>query len=199
MDSLKKIREWAKKRTLSYVQLRKFLIQKKRIIAAIAVLLALLFVFRVYVAEIMVIALLIIIGFCSLLYNRFIKVSLGIELIMLSTVTAGVLYGPLAAFITGGIALFAAEVFNQSFQHSTMVSFIGIAAVSIALPFFSPWLGIAALGITLTVIYNAIIFPGYTLLGSHPWKCLLFTSTDLAFNAWIFTSIAPPLIGLLNG
>ncbi|MFH1182322.1 MAG: hypothetical protein V1702_05155 [Candidatus Woesearchaeota archaeon] len=199
MESMEKMRKWAKERTLSYGQLRKYFIQKKGIITVIAVLLVLLVILRDYVAEIIVITLLIIIGFCSMLYNRFIKVSLGIEFIMLSTVTAGFLYGPLAAFITGGIALFAAEVFNQSFQHSTVVSFLGIAAVSIAMPFFSPWLSITALGITMTILYNAIIFPGYILLGSQPWRCILFTSTDIAFNAWVFVAIAPKLIGLLHG
>ena len=199
MDSMQKTRKWAKGRMLSYGQLRKYLIQKKGIIAVILVVFLLLILFRNLFSEIIVITGLIIIGFCSLLYNRFIRVSLGIEFIMLSTVTAGVIYGPIAAFITGGIALFAAEVFNQSFQHSTIVSFFGIAAVSIATPFFSPWLSIPALGMTMAILYNAIIFPGYILLGSQPWKCILFTATDLVFNAWVFIAIAPKLIGLIHG
>jgi hypothetical protein len=199
MDSMKSIRKWAKERTLSYGQLKEYLFQKKGIIAVILAVFLVLFIFRNYVAEIFVITGLIIIGFCSLLYNRFVRVSLGIELVMLSTVTAGVLYGPAAAFITGGIALFAAEVFNQSFQHSTLISFLGIAAVSIAIPFFSPWLSITALGMTMALLYNAIIFPGYLLLGSQPWKCILFSTTDLAFNAWVFIAIAPGIVGFIHG
>jgi hypothetical protein len=138
--------------------------------------------------------LLIIIGFCSLLYNRFLKISLGFELIIFSTVAAGFLYGPLAAFITGAVALFSAEVFNQSFQHATLMSFAGLAAVSLAVPYFAGF-GITTLGITMALLYNAVIFPGYLLMGSQPWKCILFSATDIIFNIWVFTSIAPRLLG----
>ncbi|MBN2454166.1 hypothetical protein JXB11_01330 [Candidatus Woesearchaeota archaeon] len=187
------IRKWAKERVFRYDQLKK----RKRLVFLAVICLALLLFFWAYVKAGIVLLLLILLGFASLLYNKFVRISLGFEFIVLSTVLAGVIYGPLAAFFVGAVALFAAEVFNQSFQHSTLVSFIGLGAVSIAIPLFEG-MGITSLGILMAILYNVIIVPGYILLGSQPWKSFLFAATDIPFNIWVFAVIAPKLLELLG-
>jgi hypothetical protein len=190
------IRSWAKKRFFTPQQIKKLLWERKGIIIVAAAAVIVFLFFWVYIKAMVVMAALIILGFCSLLYNRFIRISLGLEFILLVTVLSGVLYGPFAAFFVGAIALFSAEVFNQSFQHSTIVSFIGLASVSFALAHISD-MSISALGILMVLLYNAIIAPGYLLMGSAPWKTILFTATDIPFNIWVFLVIAPRLLELL--
>jgi hypothetical protein len=197
MISRAEIKAWAKQRLFTPEQLKRWLWERKGILVLVVAIAIVLIFFWAYIKAIMVMAALILLGFLSLLYNRVIRISLGFELIMLITVLAGVMYGPFAAFFVGATALFAVEVFNQSLQHSTVVSFIGLAVVSFAISYLNE-MNISALGIIVTLLYNAVIAPGYLLMGSAPWKTLLFTATDIPFNIWVFLVIAPRLIELLS-
>jgi hypothetical protein len=190
------VRVWAKKRFLADKELKNVLWEKKGIIVFVIAAAVLLLFFGSYVRALATIGVLITLGFASLLYNRAIRISLGIELVLMGTVLAGLAYGPLAAFFTGGIALFAAEVFNGSFQHSTLVSFIGLAVVSAAIPVVSAS-SVSTVGVLMALLYNAVLAPGYLLMGSEPWKVGLFFVTDILFNAWLFILVVPRIAGLV--
>jgi hypothetical protein len=149
-----------------------------------------------YAKPMLAIACFILIGAASLLYNRFIKISLGFEFVMLGTVLAGFLYGMPAALVTGILGMLLAFILTGHFTQGTIVSFIGITAVSLMIPLFKQ-MEISTAGIILTLIYDAIIVPGYLLTGSRIERTLLFVATHIAFNIWAFMTLAPRIYGFL--
>ncbi|MBN2454165.1 hypothetical protein JXB11_01325 [Candidatus Woesearchaeota archaeon] len=186
------LRNWSRKQVLTIKDLWK---DKASIIIGVSLGIALFFGIS-YIKGIAVMAALAAIGAVSLLYNRAIRVSLGIELVMMGTVITGLLYGTIPAAVVGVVSLFFAFLFTAHFTHATFVSFIAIIAVSFLVPVFSG-MGITWAGIILTVIYDAIIAAGYLFLGSRVERTILFIATHIAFNVWVFTSVAPRIYGLL--
>jgi hypothetical protein len=192
MESRDAIRKWAKKQVLNFRELWQLLWAKKLIVIVGAAVAIILLFFWSYIQAITLMAIFIVVGVVSLLYNRFLKVSLGIELNMLGIVIIGLLYGPLAAFIVGSITLFFAFVLTEHLTHASFVSFIGIAAVSFLIPVLSN-MSITATGISLTIIYDVIIAAGYLALGSRLERTALFIVTHIPWNIWVFWSIAPKI------
>jgi len=174
-----------------------FLWEKRIGIFFVIAAVLLLYLFRSIVEVIAVMAVFIVIGVVSLMYNRWIKVSLGFELIMLGIIITGVVYGRIPAFVVGTVALFFAEVITDRFTYSTFVSFVGIFVIAMIVPMFANN-NIAVVGIGMTLLYDAIILPGYMLLGSSPWRSFLFFTTHILFNAWVFIVIAPRIIQFLT-
>ena len=157
----------------------------------------LLYFFRGVVEVFAVMAAFIVLGVASLMYNRWIKVSLGFELVMLGTVVTGVLYGRLPAFVVGFVGLFLAEVLTDRFTYSTFISFIGIFAVAMVVPSFEPF-SVTSAGIWMTLLYDAIILPGYMIMGSSPARSFLFFVTHVAFNVWVFAVFAPGIVSFMS-
>ncbi len=165
--------------------------------ASIIILLGLIF-FSGLVKMLIIGAFFIVLGAFSMIYNRWLKLSIGIELIMLGFIMMTVLYGPIPGIIVGMIALFWAEVMTGRFTYSTVVSFIGIGIVGFLIPLLPFQDNITMLGILATIIYDAIIVPGYILLGSEPWRSFLFGVGHIIFNIWVFFGIAPWLLTILE-
>ncbi|MBI2133707.1 hypothetical protein HYU11_03425 [Candidatus Woesearchaeota archaeon] len=187
------IRQWA--RSTSVLQHRfndavAWAFRKRTpLFAAIILLLAVFFLFS-FLKQLFLIAFFIALGSASLFYNRFIKTSIGFELITLGVVVIGRLYGPFPAMVVGFFSLLFAELFAGSLQHKTIVSFAGIVTIGFLTQYFSA-ASITTEGIILVIIYNAIIIPGYILLGSSPLRSGLFLVTHLVFSFWLFSSVAP--------
>ena len=174
-----------------------FIWEKRIAIAFIIVAVIFILFFWDFVKTLLVMGVFIVIGVASLIYNRWIKVSLGFELVMLGVVITGMLYGRVEALIVGFVALFFAEMLTNRFTHSTFVSFIGIFVVAMVVPSFADdpirWVGIG-----MTVLYDAIILPGYLVLGSSPGRSFLFLATHILFNFWIFWTVAPVVLSILD-
>lgn len=205
MDSRKKtdIVSWAHSKVPGLESLTSFLrfLVEKRLIVAIAITAAVLaFFFWAYVKQLVVIAFFIFLGAISMLYNRWIKVSVGVELVMLGTIITSVAFGRLPGLVVGLVGLFLAEIISERFTYSTFISFIGIAAAAMAAPDVFQWANhsITSTGIILTIIYDAIIIPGYLLLGSDIGRSAFFTVTHIIFNIWVFSFIAPLLFRILT-
>lgn len=178
----------------------RFLVEKRiAILLGLAALFLLIFFWN-YIRMVLVMGFFIALAAVSMLYNRWIKISVGVEFVMLGLVLTSIAFGTLPGLIVGVVGLFLAEIFSERFTYSTFVSFIGIAVVALISRTIFSWTGsnITATGIILTLIYNAIIIPGYILLGSSIGRSLLFTLTHIAFNAWVFSFVAPLLLRLLT-
>lgn len=188
--SRKDVKVWAKSRIPFFWE------RRVAVVLAVAAVVILL-LFRSFVEMLAVMALFIALGIMSMMYNRWVKVSLGVELILLGTVITALVYGRVPSLIVGIVSLFFAEVFTDRFTYSTFVSFIGIFAVSMAAPLLQG-IGITSVGILMTVLYDAVIGPGYVLMGSSPWRTLLFVATHLLFNIWAFAFIAPFVFRILG-
>ncbi|MBI2143895.1 hypothetical protein HYU17_01955 [Candidatus Woesearchaeota archaeon] len=177
----------------------RFLIERRLIALFMLAALVLLFFFWNYIKVIIVMVFFIAIGTVSMLYNRWIKVSLGVELIMVGLVVTSVSFGRLPGLVVGLVGLFLAEVLSERFTYSTFVSFIGIAVVGLAAPnIFHQADSITSTGIIMTIIYDAIIAPGYILLGSNAGRTALFIVTHIIFNIWAFSFIAPAVYGIVQ-
>jgi len=174
-----------------------FLLEKRLAIVFVISAILLLYLFRHIVEVVAVMAAFIVVGILSMMYNRWIKVSLGFELIMLGLVVTGMLYGRIPAVIVGMVALFFAEVITDRFTYATFVSFIGIFVVAMIVPMFADK-NITWVGIWMTLLYDVIILPGYMLLGSSPWRSFLFFITHIFFNVWIFMVVAPRIFQFLT-
>ncbi len=200
MTKRTEVRKWAKAKFGIQQKFNDFLLwcyQKKTPLAIMAVGLLAVFFMLAFLKQLFLIAFFIAIGSASLLYNRVIRTSIGVELITLGVIIIGKLYGPLAAMIVGFVSLLLAELFNGSLQHKTLVSFVGILAIGFLTQFFAST-NITTEGMVLVIIYNAIIMPGYLLLGSSLIRSGLFLVTHIIFSFWIFSTIAPALYGFLT-
>ena len=142
------------------------------------------------------IAIFLLLSSVSLIYNRWLKTSLGIEFVMLSTVMTARVYGPIPGAIVGFIGLTAAEIIGTGFNARTLISLGAIAIIGLITPFFSS-LSILAAGMILTIIYDLMIIPFYQLAGSSPGRSALFVVTHIIWNLWVFAVMAPPLERLM--
>ncbi|MBI2143407.1 hypothetical protein HYU20_03650 [Candidatus Woesearchaeota archaeon] len=176
----------------------KFLVEKKLIVVMAVAAAVLLFFFWAYVKLLAVMAFFIAIAAVSMIYNRWVKLSVGVEFVMLGLVITSIAFGRLPGLIVGVVGLFLAEVISERFTYSTFVSFIGVAVVAVISPTVFGWVdSITAAGILLTVIYDAIIIPGYLLLGSNIGRSAFFVVTHIIFNIWVFSFIAPMVFRVL--
>lgn len=176
----------------------KFLVEKKLIVVIAIAAAVLLFFFWAYVKLLAVMAFFIALGAVSMVYNRWVKLSVGVEFVMLGLVITSIAFGRLPGLVVGVVGLFLAEVISERFTYSTFVSFIGVAVVAVIAPTVFGWVGsITSAGILLTVIYDAIIIPGYLLLGSNIGRSAFFVATHIIFNIWAFSFIAPMVFRIL--
>ncbi len=195
------LRAWAKAKIKGLENFNAFLSlawKRKMAFAGILAAVLLLFFYWNLAKALLLMAVFTGVGILSLYYMKYVRISVGIELVMLGTVIMGLLYGAVPAIITGLAALFIAELITERMTHSTAVSFLGIGIVGLAVPLFPKEWGITAAGIAATLLYDAIIIPLYILLGSSPGRSAVFVITHLAFNVWVFSFIAPPLFRFLS-
>lgn len=171
----------------------------KRYWLSIVGLLALLFFSLLFpgVRALVLLTLLILIGAISMLYMRWVRLSLGLELVTLGFVVTTLIYGPLIGSIVAIISLFLGSIIAGYITFSIVVSFVGatIAAFIIsALEFES----ITTAGIIAVLIYNVIIVPGYIVFGSRVWSTALFSITHISFNIWMFIAVAPGVFSVVK-
>ncbi len=136
-------------------------------------------------------------GSLSLIYNRWIKTSLGFEFIMLGTVLCTRVYGVGAGVFVGLISLTAAEIIGSGFNPRTVISLAAIVLIAFITPFFNT-LPIGTAGLILVLVYDAIIIPMYLIAGSSPFRCALFAITHILWSVWVFFALAPILERLMH-
>jgi len=136
------------------------------------------------------IAIFLILSSISLIYNRWVKTSIGIEFITLSTVMTARVYGGVVGGLVGLAGLTAAEVLGTGFNAKTVISLVGIFILGLITPFFNGF-NVTMAGIILAALYDAFIIPLYLLAGSRPLSSAIFVVSHLIFNAWLFVYIAP--------
>lgn len=123
---------------------------------------------------------------------------IGIEMVMFTTVMSGVVYGPVIGAVMGAASMMVDYAFATRFSYFSIVTIPSYAAVGALSHYLSGFMGITMLGIAMTVAYvifsNSIICG---LMGGHISKSLRFAITDIAFNIFVFTAIAPFVIRLV--
>lgn len=196
----RKIRDWARRQFWIQERFNEFINwcdQKKFPLIIIFITGLLAFTVFSFLKDLFIMSMFVALGIGSMLYHRYIRTPLGIELITFGVVISGRLFGPAAAMVVGFTSLLGAELFTGSLQHKTIVSFLGILIMGFLTQFFSAY-SVTTEGIILVIIYDAIIIPGYLALGSSPVRSALFVITHIAFNIWVFSTIAPVVYGILS-
>ncbi len=170
---------------------------KKLLIAAGAVLFLILIIFfyRDIKAFFSIVAL-IAIGVLSRLWQRFIPLSIGANLIMLVTVVAGVMYGPLAGISVGVLSLFISAILVLDELATMLPPFFAIALAGYIAGYL-PAADISFGGMALTILYDVIISVSYFFLGVAGIRTALFVATHIVFNYFVFYNVAPALINIL--
>lgn len=139
------------------------------------------------------------IGAASLVHSRYFKYSyyVGFELCTMATVITALAYGPAFGVFTGFFSIFGGFVLSGHFKPTYFVSVLAMPLIGILAPLFSH-LPLLYLGLLMAIIYDAIILPLYVLFGSRVVSSVVFFVTHMLFNYWVFTSVAPIILGLLS-
>ncbi len=144
------------------------------------------------------VALIIINVLSSTLLKTFRRNQIGVEMVMFSTVMSGVVYGAVVGAVMGAASMMVDYAFATRFSYFSIVTIPSYAIVGYASRYLSSFMGITTLGIAMTIAYvvfsNAIIC-GF--MGGHVSKSLRFGLTNIAFNIFVFTAIAPPVLRLM--
>lgn len=189
--------------SIKYVKPLVNFIERHKFLSALIFFTTLIFLFvlnqfSVLMKNTLILSSLILIGGVSNIYQRYIRVHLGIEFIMLSAIIAGYIYG---AFIGGVVAFLTfalAMYFEGRFPHTLFASFILITLVGMAAHLFSNK-SITFAGITLTILYDLILVPVYiAFFRARIPSIMLFAITHIIWNYWVFTTIAPSLLSILT-
>jgi hypothetical protein len=138
------------------------------------------------------------IGAVSLIHPRFFKFShyLGFELCTMATVLVSLVYGPVFGMFTGFASLFGGFVLSGYFKPTYFISVLVMPIIGLLTPLFSH-LPLLYIGIIMTILYDAIILPLYTLMGSRIHSSIIFFITHLLLNIWIFSTVAPFIYSLM--
>ncbi len=167
----------------------------KRKLKIIFLTLAILLILGFFSKDILIVSLLTIAASFSMIYNLFIRVSLGVELVLFATVLCSVAYGYKVGIPVGLVSLFSAEIISMKMSYNTFISFIGIAVVGFAASFGN--MHITTWGILMTILYDLIIIPGYLMTGSNPAKSFIFVATHIPWNIWVFSAFAPRILEIM--
>ena len=123
---------------------------------------------------------------------------IGIELIMVITVLGSFVYGPKTGALLGATAMLMDYALSARFSYFFPVTTTAYALIGLIAGSFSS-LGIAAVGIAATVIYNlATSFIIVAFMGGDLGKCVRFGLSNLALNFVLFTAVAPKLLSILS-
>jgi hypothetical protein len=123
---------------------------------------------------------------------------IGIELNLLIAIVAGVVYGPKAGALLGGLAMLFDYVFSLRFSYFCLVTIPTYAAIGFATGILQPE-SIFFAGMVGAFAYN-FVSSGIivTFLGGHISKCVRFAMTDIAFNMLLFSSVAPAVVSIMG-
>lgn len=162
--------------------------------AAIVVLL--LFAFRRYF---LLLALLLVNIFSSAMLKTVRRHQIGVEMVMFSTVISGVLYGPVIGAVIGAVSMVIDYAFATRLSFFSIITVPSYAAAGYIAGLVGNAISITQLGIALTIIYvlftNTIIV---AFMGGTLSKSIRFGSTDIAFNAVMFSTVAPFISNLMR-
>lgn len=175
-----------------------FLFRHKQLLFGAAIGLVLILLFRDYVRDAIVLAVLGLIAVLSTIYKRFMRVPPAVEMVTFSTVMVGLAYGPVAGAVFGAVATLAAEVFNSGID-AFIIGYIPARAIVGAVSAFFPGANIVMLGLWMSILYNLVAQPLYAIQSDAElrMKLLMFVIVNISSNFIIFSMLGPFVKGLV--
>ena len=142
-------------------------------------------------------ALIILHAVLSFAFKRLKKYRIGMETVMLLTITSAFAYGAKTGAIMGAAAMLLDYIFSMRFSYFTIVTTGTYAAIGYAAAFFAQY-SIATVGMVMVVIYNIVTtFTIVNFMGGHIDKCIRFGMTNFLWNIALFSSAAPLMIKIM--
>ncbi|AJF61639.1 TPA: hypothetical protein HA239_03890 [Candidatus Woesearchaeota archaeon] len=133
----------------------------------------------------------------SKIYHRFFKSSLGIDLVLYTTLMVSFVYRDIIlSLVVGWAGLVVADAVGQKFNYTSFVSVIGLTAVVLLSNLFIGLPLVTSL-IALTIVYELIASSLYFMMGSSFARILTFAGSHLLFNLIIITSLTDILRNLM--
>jgi hypothetical protein len=174
---------------------------KKTLFISFIAIAALFLVFK----PVLIILALIITAVLSRIYEWLFKphgLGIGIELMTFATVACTYLYSPFAGAFVGITSVTISVFVNQEDPKFLPISWLGLIAMAyISGSLFSHFetMAMSTVGLLSSVAYNVIVNPLFFLmLNSRISKILLFASTNIAFNYFVFAKLAGSVLAILS-
>lgn len=168
----------------------------RKVIIALAILLLLSFLFS-KIKIILVVLFFILAASFSTFYFNFLSAPINFELVKLATILVSATYGPVPGLATGLISTVAGKALIGRIDEKLPFSMLAISIVAVLASVFSS-AGIATLGIALVFVYNlTMLVMTQVLGGSWAWN-IPYEGTNLLFNIFLFSRLAPFLQQLMR-
>lgn len=150
------------------------------------------FLFRNYIKDALIITILSLIAVFSTFYKRFMRAPPAIELVTFSTVMMGIGYGPVAGAVFGAVATLAAEILNSGVD-AFIIGYVPARAIIGAVSSFFPTANIVTLGVSMSIFYNVIAQPLYAFQNDAElrMKLFAFVVVNVPFNFLVFSFLGP--------
>lgn len=168
-----------------------------KILAAIAALLLVSLLFGIPVKTVLIIPVLVAAASFSTFYFNYFVAPVNFELVKLATILTTVAYGFLPGLAVGVASTFFGKVLIGRIDEKLPLSMLMISVIAVAAAIFSD-ASITALGITLVLAYNVTMFLLTQLMGGDLAWNLPYEGTNLLFNAFLFTKVAPFLLQVMS-
>ena len=178
------------------------LLQNKRIVALIVlVLLAIVIFSNLIVPALVIISLGLISGF-STSYKRIIRVPPAIELTTFTTVIVSLAYGPVVGALYALIVTFAAEILTNALDIFVISFMPSRVVIALTAGFFFDLSGqnIILTGLASIILYNVLAQPLYLLMADVEMrmKSVFFILLNIGSNFVIFTVLGRIMVRLLG-
>jgi|APSaa5957512622_1039677.scaffolds.fasta_scaffold69443_2 hypothetical protein len=175
-----------------------FIKKHKRIILIITILLFTSLLLLDYVKAVFYSIIFIGISSVSKTYQRIIKSSIGIDLVLFSTLMISLAYHNIVlTFLVSYISLILADIIGTKLSHTSLVSLIGLTII-IFVSSFNFGLNIMYTMILLSLVYSIITsLLYYYMLGSSPQRISLYFFSQIIFNLIIIINLSIPINNLI--
>ncbi len=145
--------------------------------------------------DILLVAGLMALAVIPMIYKRYLRIGIGIEFMLFSTVITGVKYGTVAGFVFGATAMIISDLINALIGEWTLLNALAMGAGGIIAGLLAGKTSILIIGIAAVAAVEIIRqTPPFLLLGPREkFFAAVYALTHLAFNIWLFLTIAPLL------
>ncbi len=177
---------------------KKVYADKKKLFLVIIILAFLSLTYSGIIKKAITIIAFILISGISKIYHKFFKSTLGIDLVFFTTAVISVAYNNLfLSLFVGWSGLILADSLGTKFTHFSLVTLIGLSAVSLisGTVLFLP--AVTAL-IVLMIVFEIITIIFYFIMGSSADKIAVFFFSHLLFNLFLILNFSTDIIKLIS-
>ena len=170
---------------------------KKRIISGViaVIFLAIAMAALGVLSDLLILLFLMLVAVLPTIYKRWIRMGIGIELMLFATVIAGLKYGLITGAVFGALAIIISDLMNGLIGEWTLLNSAAMAVGGVVAALTGNE-HILITGMASFIAVEIIRQVPPIIIGGNREKFMsvFYTAVHLGFNLWLFSTIAP-LIG----